>query len=511
MKRVSSLALACALVVLGGACTDCNGENPDGDAGPELSLTDADIQELCVIYAIGYANTFNSFLQPFTACSAEDTFISSDEALREELAEGCVPGNVDYDIFVTAREGGRVDIDMDLVRSCVDKGRAARPTSPIVEYNEGEGEIFALYDDADCQGSITGLVEEGGECVQQWDCTGDLVCQADPPDAATLRCLAPAADGDRCGGTRICDADLTCTDNETCAPSIAEGSDCVNDPLGGRECVVGTFCDQGDTNLCQPLFAAGSECTDEGQCEAGLGCTADPFTEPPTPGTCVPLAEPIADGQPCDPDADACAAPCSVCAPPSSAAAAVCLDRGAAGDYCEGQDQCRSGFSCDVGASACVANPVVNYPGLGESCTVDVGCDEGFCANGTCVEGEAGDPCDPDELECAGGFVCVVEATAGTCVALPEAGDACIEGSCVDSAFCNASDQCESLRGAGATCDVDNGGVECVSGTCLLSGTCAAPGPSCDESREFFIQYVTLGLLLPVFARLRRRRRRSAR
>lgn len=505
MQRLFPLAFTCALALLGGACTDCNGEQGDNDAGPDLALSDAEVQELCVIYSIGSGHVFESFLQPFTACSAEDRFTDVDDATQQEIEDGCAPGNFYYDIFVTARDGGRVDIDMERTRACLQKGRTARARTTIAEYNKGAGTLAGLFDDEDCQGAITPLVDEGGACVQQWDCAGDLVCQADPPDDdGALRCLGPANDGDRCGGTRVCDADLFCTDNETCAPAIAEGSDCVDDPLGGRECVVGTYCDEGGTNLCQPLLSENSECFG-GDCEAGLYCEgADPFAAPPVPGTCAPEPNTVDDGEACDPEGPFCTERCSTCRPASAGGPTLCLDRGAGGAYCEADSDCRAGFGCDPGTSECTALPVVEQPGLDESCDPNVGCAEGFCVNGTCVAGEDGDPCDTNALECAADFTCVVEATAGTCVALPEAGEPCVNAICADTAFCNASDECEALKGAGVGCEGDE---ECVSGTCLTTSTCAAPGPSCDESREWFIQYVTLGLLLPVFARLRRRRR----
>ncbi len=507
MQRLSSLAFSCALVLLGSACTDCSGTG-DGDAGPAPSLSDAEIKELCVIYTAGYNNSFTFELQRagVLVCSAEDRFVEFDAETLQAFEEGCEPGAIYYDIFATASEGGRVDIDMEKTRACVEKGRAQRASTTVDQYIRGEGGLFALLEDADCQGAITPLVDEGGECVQQWDCAEGLWCEPEVPDSATLRCQQPAQDGERCGGARYCDVDLYCTDNdvddEVCAPAIAEGADCVTDPLGARGCVVGTFCDDADTGLCQPLLAQGATCMDSAQCEASLSCTGDPFADPPTPGTCEPTPAPVADGQACDPELDVCSALCSVCRPEASGGPTLCLDPGGAGAYCESDLHCRGGFACSGGA--CTALPDVELPALGESCDAGEGCAEGFCVSGQCVAGEEGDPCDADALECAGDFICVVVATAGTCQPLPRAGEACIEGSCVASAYCSADDQCETLREPGASCEDD---VECASGTCLNGGTCAAAGPSCDESREYFIQFVTLGLILPLVVRVRRRRR----
>lgn len=508
MKRLSTLVLSCALVALGGACTDCNGTPPEGDAGPQLSLSDDDVRELCVIYNVGVAHYTESILQSLTACSAEERFSEVDDATRQEIEDACVPGTYYYDIFDVAREGGRVDIDMERTRACLAKGQAAQSATTLSEFNSGEGPIGPLFEDDDCLGAIRGLVSEGGECVQHWDCVEGTACEADPPDSPTLRCLAPAQDGDRCGGSRTCDVDLFCTDNETCAPAIAAGGDCVNDPLGGRECVVGTFCDEDDTGLCQPLLAEDSACADDGQCEDGLFCEgADSLADPPVLGTCAPIPAAVADRQPCDPAADVCAQLCSTCRPESAGGPTLCLDRGAAGAYCEDDDACRNGFACDLGTNECTALPPSELPGLGEACDPNEGCDEGFCAGGSCVEGNDGDPCDPDYLECADDNICVVVGTAGTCNAPPAVGEACLEEQCAADAFCNASGQCEALRGAGDECDLENNGAECVSGTCLQSSTCATPGPSCDESREWFIQLVLLGCVLPLFGRLRRRRR----
>ncbi|MFZ9886322.1 MAG: hypothetical protein ACO3JL_02365 [Myxococcota bacterium] len=471
------------------------GEEPT----PDVIDVSTAAAELCVLYTVGDGNSFQSILHGMSRCSAEESFLDPTTAQLEEIEESCVAGNQFYDIFVTALEGGRVDIDLEKTRACVEKGRAARGSSTIFAYNSGTGSLNALFDDADCTGALTPKVAEGGECRQDWDCTGDLACVADPPDSPTLRCLAPAEEGQLCGGTRRCDADLECTSEGTCAPAIAVGADCVNDPLGRGSCAVGAYCDGDGTGLCQPFLAQGDACTDASQC-GELDCSF-------TTETCEPFAAPVAEGAACD-EESFCAQYCSVCRAASAGAAPTCLDRGGLGDYCEDDDHCRNGYLCNPVAAACEAEPEADpLPGLGESCDVEAGCDEGFCGAGTCVAGVQNDPCDIDYLECASGFLCQVTAGAGRCVAEPAVGEECIDDTCGADAYCNAAGQCEVLRGAGASCEATNQGVECLSGTCLPSGTCATPGPSCYETRGQFLEYIILAFLLPL-ARLRRRRGR---
>lgn len=495
MKIRSPLALLLAPLFLVLGCPDENNPTPDaGPDGPDPRLVD-----LCAAYAIGEANYINTILLGLTRCSAEEEFIIADADQLAEIEASCEPGVEYYDVFATALEGGRVNLDLDKAISCLEKGRAARAQTTIFEYSSGQGPLVALLDDADCLGAITPNQGEGDVCVQAWDCPAEFPCQADPLSATELRCLAPAAEGEACedqAGIRFCDVDLACVD-ETCEPLIALNGAC--DPAGGDAgCVEGTYC-SATTNVCTTLGGSGDTCQFDDECGDGLAC--DPGTS-----TCQAPPAPIANGQSCDPAADACASFCSVCAPAEAGGALACRDRGAAGAYCEDDDHCRNGFICDPQTSACVVEPVVDGPDLGAACDPDgPACDEGECVEGTCVAGVENDPCDPSFPACQAGLVCDADAadpSKGVCVPAPATGEACIDGQCNGGDFCNAQDQCEALHAAGEACGGDE---ECVSGTCLNAGVCSATAPSCYSDEGFFVQFILLGLLLPV-VRLRRRR-----
>ena len=480
------------------ACPGDNNNPPGGDAGPDD--TGAKLaQDLCVAYTIGENNYIISTFHSFGACSVDDPFLLATDDVIADIAEGCVSGNMFYDLFLVAIEGGRVDVDAGKVASCLAKARTARATTSVYEYNTTGGDLLPLFSDADCTGAIKPLQGDGDACVQGWDCQDGLVCQADPPTSGELRCLAPAGEGAVCGGTRVCDVDLTCV-NEVCEPAIELNGTC--DPSGaGAPCVEGTFCSE--AGVCTTLGTLDDPCTWDGECAEGFACDA-------ASATCqvVTQVEPVADGQVCDPASttQGCANYCFVCRADEAGGATRCLARNAAGGYCEDQDHCLPGFFCDTVTSACVAEPEPEpAPKLGESCVVDgPACEEGSCVEGTCVAGVEGDRCDP-ELGCQVGLVCKPDAmneAVGDCVRAPVEGERCIEDQCEGGHFCDPQNVCQRLRTAGATCSVDD---ECESGECLNAGQCAAAGPSCYSDRGWFVQFLVLGLILPAL-RLRRRR-----
>lgn len=502
-KIARTLALSAGLV-LATACPDCN-DTPGEDAGPGEVAAAA--KEMCVAVTLGNNNLFFSSLHSLTRCSVTDGWPEVDAELRQEIEDACVDGNELYDIFVVALEGDRVSLDLDRVRSCVDKGRAARGDVSPFQYNTGAGEgLTGLFEDADCEGAATPLLGEGDTCQQSWDCPDELPCQADPPDAATLRCLPLAPEGERCGGSRGCSGGNSCID-EVCTAPITSGADCVTGNEGGaRPCAEGTFCDAADSGVCQPKKPANATCAASAECEDGLTCDADTMT-------CVVPPDPIADGAACEAGVDACGSYCSVCAPESAAGVSTCRDRGGDGAYCEEDNHCRGAFVCDTNASTCTAPEEEILPGLGEECGVGgapFDCTEGACVLNLCTAGNEGDPCEVDFAQCQAGLVCGPDAGAaepgeGTCVPEPGLGDACIGQQCGADAFCNADGNCAAVGNAGDSC---GGDVECGSGICLEStNTCAAPSPSCYTSRGIFTQLLTLALLLPLFGRLRRRRR----
>jgi hypothetical protein len=499
-RTVRLLALL-PLLALGAACDACADTDPGEDAGPSGDAADA--KELCVAYTIGNDNFLNGVFHSFGRCSATDAWPTYDGDVLDDIEASCVEGNEFYDQFVIAFEGGRVTIDVDAALRCVEKGRTAKSGSTIFSYNQGEGPVVDLFDDPDCADAALPRQGSGDACVQAWDCPDDVPCQADPPDSADLRCLAPAAQGDACGGARFCGTDLYCS-GEVCVPALESGDNCVTDNAdGSRPCVEGTWCDANDTQLCQPLKPENAACVG-GDCEEGLICEGDPQVCTATVDTPA-----VADGVSCDVDADFCESYCSVCMPDSAGGATTCQDRRGAGGFCEEDGHCAGAFICNTTTSECETAPEVQLPGLGQACDVE-GCAEGECVFDVCTAGVEGDACEPSFSACQVDLVCLAnptDATRGSCVAAPAIGETCIEGVCGAGAFCNPDDECAALREAGRTCASAD---ECLSGECREStNTCGAVPTSCYSSRSFFTQVLTLALLLPLASRLRRRRRRE--
>jgi hypothetical protein len=503
MIRTLGLVPALALAV---ACPDCN-ETPTEDAGPGgPGDVAAAAKELCIAVSLGNNNVFFAALHGLTRCSVEEDWPEVDAETLQAIEDSCEEGNELYDMFITAFYGDRVVIDVDRSLACVEKGRGVRGGVSPYEYNNGGADGFGdLFEDADCDGAATALLGDGDECVQSWDCPEELPCQASPPDNPTLRCLALAADGDRCGGARFCDAGLSCVD-EVCVGPIAQGADCVTGNEGGlRPCVEGAYCDGAASGVCQPKKPANATCATATECEDGLGCPSDTLV-------CTAAPPAVAEGQPCDPAADACESYCSVCRADRAGGETACRDRAAQGSYCEVTNDCRTGLECDETNSECVPEAPEQLPALGQECGVNdapFDCEEGSCVFNVCTAGVAGDVCETSFPACDVGLVCEaddVEPDRGACVAEPAIGDACIGGQCGAGAWCNPDGNCAAQREPGASCGEGN---ECISGTCLSSSnTCATSGPSCYTAKATFLNMLTLAFLLPLFARLRRRRRR---
>jgi hypothetical protein len=203
---------------------------------------------------------------------------------------------------------------------------------------------------------------------------------------------------------------------------------------------------------------------------------------------------------------DYCASPCSVCREDAGGSGFACRDRAAENSYCAADNDCRSGLIC---TGTCTPAPDAPEAGVGQPCGDNAGgavCTDGACVLGACNLGGLGDVCEVDYSECASGLICGGNGgTEGTCQNAPETGSACIEGQCGGLDFCSASNLCENLREASKECTE---GGQCLSGTCLLNGKCAAPGPSCYESTGMFQQLMILGFFgLPLLSWRRRRQR----
>jgi hypothetical protein len=159
-----------------------------------------------------------------------------------------------------------------------------------------------------------------------------------------------------------------------------------------------------------------------------------------------------------------------------------------------------AGCDRDVELEPCAlaCKPYVGDAERGEACerlgiTVDVDtCAQGLaCSAGVCMPSCEMQAPLPEGATCAAGIESLGEcerthycaSDTRQCVPRPEAGDACPDDACVDSAYCDRSDpdgpRCTARRAAGAACSVD---VQCQSERCVMD-ECAAPAASACSFR----------------------------
>lgn len=510
------------------------GEEGEGEGEGEIVLS-AEAIEMCTYSVAGtLRTTYGALLGMGERCTVD--LVPDAAALRTMAAQMCEAGMAaDWQIGL---EGGRVAFDLADVRACAAEdvalthGAAALPAS--------------------CAALTTGSLGAGAACVQHWDCQGGLLCES-ADLVSPLACLAPAALGEDCasgggGALRSCGEGLVCQEFEcVAAAELFDSCASTNDCADGLRC---------DTTIsparCIARGDVGDTCAQDSECDEGLGCIAS---------TC---ALRLAEGAACVDGDDACDGFCSVCRPSSAGGAAhACLDRGALGDGCDDDDDCRAHFLCAVGACAPAANlgaactsdagcreglscddtaeVCVATPGAGDACTSGgVQCAEGACVEGTCVVAAAGSACAADShcddvnLVCLGasapgvcgeapalGASCSLSGAcadgaycnAGSCVRLPAIGEACVydEGTqdrvCGAGAYCDeAADECVGLLSPGQACTIDD---QCESALCA-NGTCTEVAASCMSNPGFFQLTVLMGVLVPLRLRGRLRRRRAA-
>lgn len=559
VKR-SLVLLVCAAVVTAGAC-DCGGDtldNVDGggtigldagnggrDAGPVTDggdLVDGGgtppptneqlAVELCLAYTRGLLNLERHLALevPPARCSNEDD--APDVSEDEPLPVGtCGVQDPLRDLFFRALTGGRVSIDIAAFRACVSRGRAIRTATPTLgDLSARATQLQALPSDAVCAAAITPLVtEEGATCLQAWDCALPLACQADPLDSFSLKCLSPAAEGERCDDAppfddvmalRTCAEDLACVLG-VCTSRLAADAACTDD---GVPCGQGLTCRSSGT--CGAPANETEGCADTGDCAQDLYCDGATLT-------CVPYAPPAEDGESCDTNAD-CASLCSVCRPvEGSDGGTACQDRAPLGATCSNNGHCQGGLFCDgvtgtcalyrdldeacgVGAPCvpglvCTDQPPPPPPAsdggvidaeeppsddggvtgpfcqprraLGESCQRfgPWRCEEGACVNDVCYAGDFDDPCVNDN-DCNEASLCV----ANVCTRAPRSGAPCtVDGRCDEGLVCT-DDRCRELPAAGEPCAP---GRRCAEDAFCPDGVdvCEAlrpPGQACTKDGE---------------------------
>lgn len=143
--------------------------------------------------------------------------------------------------LMMSEAAGRIRYDADMAGACADSIRD-------VSCAEYRGGFSPMGSGATCDAVIVPLVEVGGACSQDQECT-------------TGHC------------------ERTGSDDGQCAPLPAMGEDCTFD------CVEGLYCGfDGMSRTCQPTKADGEECDGDGECQSERCAGGDPAMG--VPGTC---------------------------------------------------------------------------------------------------------------------------------------------------------------------------------------------------------------------------------
>lgn len=415
----------------------------DAAAGRDAALADA-------------ATARDAHLGPVEVCALHRTFLGNRDLCREaalpsalgmdglSLTLGCRPGATSRrwaDELLAAEAAGRVAIDWEVARACLDAARALRighSASDLLDLP-----AWSVVQQDDCSDFFHGVRALDESCVLDWDCAEGGCNTDDPYSTAASRCLLPAT----------------------------VGADCLD---GYWPCAAGLYCNS--ANHCSNQRDPGALCGSAAECRSGACST-----------TCE--AMPLTTGTSCFSN-DRCADACTACRAPSASGTRSCLRLARRGEYCAVDEDCLHDLDC-------IDNLCATWP-AGAACGYQLGhhCDPGL----TCVPEhdcpsmggssscyQAGPTCswDPDN----GCFT-----VQGTCSGdLPSSGS-CLFGRICAAGFCcsPALDVCQPCAGLDAPCTVDGStlavcapGLRCAEGRCAIRCTLPedCPGSSyCDSS-----------------------------
>ena len=252
--------------------------------------------------------------------------------------------------------------------------------------------------------------DDGNACTTSDACQADGSCAGTPVTCAAIdQCHSPGTCDPAIGactnpikanGTS-CNDDNACTTGDTCQDGVCKGGNpIVCTPLD--QCHVAGTCDPATGQCSNPPADFGTACNDNNACTTGDHCVGGVCTGTPT--ICQPVDDPAGCwNQPtCDPATGTCTQP----TPKPK------------GTPCDDGNLCTVNDVCD-GAGTCAGTP--------KNCGLTVGTCPQKCdpATGSCVAGQDGDPCTPNDIApcvtgvCQGGGCAAVPAQAGTsCVAL---------------------------------------------------------------------------------------------
>jgi len=348
---------------------------------------------------------------------------------------------------------------------------------------------------------------DSGNCVDDVCCdtacdlNGCFSCSIDAGSTEDGFCMSVV--GRSCTDFNSCTEDETCDNEGSCSgPQI----DCTS------ECREGNFCTKGQ---CFGNFPDATECSNGGECLAGICIPEDPFPNGTAclggaqclSGNCVDdvccntecLGECVACSNAEGGEVDGTCSPVedgATCGGEGSCNAGECLIPLPNGEDCELAEACNSGNCVDdvCCATACVGECVACSLAEGGTqdgaCTpVDDGtaCEGGSCSDGLCVIDsllDLGEACD-SAAQCASDFctggVCCNSACDGACDACStdEGGgedgtcDNASGRSCDDGDACTQTDTCEDRACAGAD------PISCTPAACQIASSCNAGSGAC--------------------------------
>lgn len=344
----------------------CGGSSSDTDDDPGLALEE--VPEAYASVFCDLTNRCNPFFKAFIPVDdCTEFFVNT-------------LNNQNFDNIIDAVEDHRAIYNADKMRDCLDQ-IGARSCDELTD-----------PDPESCEQAAEGTVERGGDCTTDIECEGVSICKFS--DSCPGTCEAKLNAGESCSGDDQCEEGLDCSeDTDRCVAPAEEGEDCgggvAPDCNGDTLFCLGDDEDESVAGTCRPadeVFSAkpGETCDfEEGPlCETGSACVVSSIA----PLT-LECAEVVEAGEDCQFGLPNACEPGAYCADVSIALLDV---EGTCKPYADPGDECdpTALFMCGLGASCqasdSVAHCVANKAN-GVSCEEDSECWSDNCVDGGCA------------------------------------------------------------------------------------------------------------------------------